>query len=327
MQIKVKYIKQSLLIVACVFFAGLNYFNYVKADDSADRNVCDRNIDSDCDGLTNVEEKLYETNPENSDSDNDSYSDGVEVKSGYDPLKPAPGDKIILPRSGDSAASSEDGASNISNGSFSESFSEKVSGLISSKEGSYMTIDDIKSLADLEVEKRMGEPITFENLPEADSSQIKILQQDYFSLSAEKRKEKELEDAKKYLEQMIYLFISNSPEAIESPEDLKELANDVSLRLDDFSQTGESLEYFSDLGNRLELFLANAENMEVPETMLEMHMKFVRIMKGFLSLREYPFDENDSMERMLIISRARQYNDLLLDFIKNDFEGYFFQFK
>ena len=51
--------------------------------------------DSDQDGLSNDEEKLYGTDPTKKDTDGDGYSDGVEVESGYDPLKPAPGDKII----------------------------------------------------------------------------------------------------------------------------------------------------------------------------------------------------------------------------------------
>jgi hypothetical protein len=51
--------------------------------------------DKDQDGLLNSEELAWGTNPDNPDSDGDGYSDGVEVKSGYDPLKPAPGDKII----------------------------------------------------------------------------------------------------------------------------------------------------------------------------------------------------------------------------------------
>ena len=29
------------------------------------------------------------------DTDGDGYGDGIEVESGYDPLKPAPGDKVI----------------------------------------------------------------------------------------------------------------------------------------------------------------------------------------------------------------------------------------
>lgn len=43
-------------------------------------------IDTDNDGLSDYEEvKIYRTNPLNADSDGDSYLDGAEVKSGYNP--------------------------------------------------------------------------------------------------------------------------------------------------------------------------------------------------------------------------------------------------
>jgi len=46
----------------------------------------DANIDTDNDGLTDVDEAKYGTDPLNSDSDGDTYLDGAEVKSGYNPL-------------------------------------------------------------------------------------------------------------------------------------------------------------------------------------------------------------------------------------------------
>lgn len=42
--------------------------------------------DSDGDGLSDNEEILYGTDPQNSDTDGDGYSDGEEVKNGHDPL-------------------------------------------------------------------------------------------------------------------------------------------------------------------------------------------------------------------------------------------------
>ena len=44
--------------------------------------------DNDNDGLTNVEELHYGTNPNNPDSDSDGFDDGVEVSSGLNPLLP-----------------------------------------------------------------------------------------------------------------------------------------------------------------------------------------------------------------------------------------------
>lgn len=46
------------------------------------------NLDSDNDGLTDIQEDYYKTNKQNPDSDNDGYLDGEEVQNGYNPLGP-----------------------------------------------------------------------------------------------------------------------------------------------------------------------------------------------------------------------------------------------
>lgn len=46
------------------------------------------NLDSDGDGLTDIEEEKWRTDPNYSDSDSDGYLDGEEVQNGYDPLGP-----------------------------------------------------------------------------------------------------------------------------------------------------------------------------------------------------------------------------------------------
>lgn len=50
--------------------------------------------DFDNDGLTDEEEKLYGTDWRRPDSDGDGYLDGEEIASGYNPLRPAPGDEL-----------------------------------------------------------------------------------------------------------------------------------------------------------------------------------------------------------------------------------------
>ena len=45
-------------------------------------------LDSDQDGLTTAEERFYGTDPNVSDTDGDGFSDGEEVRAGYDPLGP-----------------------------------------------------------------------------------------------------------------------------------------------------------------------------------------------------------------------------------------------
>ncbi len=53
-------------------------------------------VDSDQDDLFDYEEvKVYQTDPLNPDTDNDGYSDGNEVKAGYNPKDPTKGAKLL----------------------------------------------------------------------------------------------------------------------------------------------------------------------------------------------------------------------------------------
>lgn len=52
--------------------------------------------DTDGDGLPDHLETIYRTDRAKSDTDGDGFLDGSEVANGYDPTKPAPGDKVIL---------------------------------------------------------------------------------------------------------------------------------------------------------------------------------------------------------------------------------------
>ncbi len=64
--------------------------------------------DSDDDGLADWEERLYGSDPFNSDTDGDGTSDGREVKDGRDPLKQGPDDKMPIIQDPNFATSSTD---------------------------------------------------------------------------------------------------------------------------------------------------------------------------------------------------------------------------
>lgn len=61
-----------------------------KISDESGKNECKERVDgisdSDNDGLTNDQEKIYGTNPNNPDTDKDGYGDGNEVRDGFNPL-------------------------------------------------------------------------------------------------------------------------------------------------------------------------------------------------------------------------------------------------
>ncbi|NMC87399.1 MAG: hypothetical protein GYA69_03005, partial [Candidatus Moranbacteria bacterium] len=319
MYIKVKHIKRFLLVAVCFFLACFNYLNFVKADNKNDSDVCNKSIDADCDGLTDSEEKLYKTDPYNADSDNDGYSDGVEVKSGYDPLKSAPGDKIMVAESYDDSSFENN---NSVKSKPTKNFSEKLKAFISSK-GGKVTADDVKGFADEQLAGIMGEEITVDTLPEIDRSEINILEQNYDSLSEEKRKAKQKEDAAKYLEEMLYLLVSSAPADLATKEDFAAFQEDFISHLSEISDPGVDLKYFSDLGVRLEAFYEQAVKIEVPETMVDLHIKFFRIVKGVLSMKDLEVDSSDPLGRMVIFSKANNYIELISDFFRNDFSDYF----
>ncbi|OGY36058.1 MAG: hypothetical protein A3E36_02420 [Candidatus Andersenbacteria bacterium RIFCSPHIGHO2_12_FULL_45_11b] len=59
--------------------------------------------DPDNDGLTNAQESLWGTNPNNPDSDADGYKDGEEVAACHNPLVPTPNDKLLNCKPGQQA--------------------------------------------------------------------------------------------------------------------------------------------------------------------------------------------------------------------------------
>lgn len=328
MYIKIKHIKQILLITICFFLAGFNYLTYAKADNrssATNGSVCDKSIDSDCDDLTNAEEKLYSTDENNSDTDGDGYSDGVEVKSGYDPTKAAPGDKLDT---GKIASTDQPtvAASAATVPTLTDNYLQDLNSFISSKDSKSISTTDIKTFSDEQLIKNMGDPVTLDTLPDIDRSQIKILKQSYSSLSDTDRKQKEAMDAVKYVQQMAYLLLNNSPTQISSTDELSAFMDTFSSHLSGFSGSSEDSEYFSDLGNRLEVFLNQAIAIEVPETMVDMHIKFLRIANGILTLRDCSLGTNDPMGKMILMQKASAYVNLVSDFFKNDFQNYFNKF-
>jgi hypothetical protein len=92
----------SLLVGLTITFAKIND----KIFDSKQQELKQKNLsvkidvpsrdkDSDGDGLTDWEESLWGTDPNNPDTDGDGTSDGEEVRLGRNPLIPGPNDRII----------------------------------------------------------------------------------------------------------------------------------------------------------------------------------------------------------------------------------------
>ncbi len=312
---KIKHIKFTFLIICIVFLASFNYHSFA-ADNGLGKTSID--IDSDKDGLSDNEEFLYGTASNKADTDNDGYSDGVEVKSGYDPLKPAPGDKISI-----KTISSTDNQSTTSEKTLTSTFIEDFQKFIASKNGASISASDVKSFTDTEFAEKVT-PTDVSSLPSVEKSQVKIKTQKYSALSESERKKELQKDAANYLNQVIYLFTSNSPIPITTTDDFDLFREDFMNRLADLSDS-ENTAYFSDLGERLDVFSQQLETLEVPETMVDMHIEFLRIIKGALLLRDpsSASSTDDPMGKIITLTKATDLINIFSDLLSNDFSNYF----
>lgn len=326
MYIKINNIKKFLLISACVFFAGFNYLTYVKAEDTTvEQAACDKTIDTDCDGLTNTEETLYKTDSNNADTDNDGYSDGVEIKSGYDPTIPAPGDRVT--QANTTTTSNLQNIPTAGSASLTNDLIRELQDYTESKSEQAITSADLQSFMNTSLIEKTGTPMTWETLPLIDESQIKILSQSYTSLSETARKEKLQQDSLTYLTKIGYLLGSNSPAPIFTDTEAQAFKENFQIHLNSLSTLNPDLAYFSDFGDRLELFSNQINNIEVPETMVAIHIKFLRLIEGFLSMRENASPVNDPVAGMIALRKVSGLIDLTVDFFENDAQNYFNQFQ
>jgi hypothetical protein len=114
------------IILACILVIGGIYWTTNKDRWETKRQIA-RNMaivktnslpvnDADQDGLTDWEEVLWKTNPNNKDSDNDGETDGDEVRSGKNPAQPGAGTvepTTSIAQGGDSAGTRVDASGNI----------------------------------------------------------------------------------------------------------------------------------------------------------------------------------------------------------------------
>ncbi len=279
--IKIKNIQLSFIILASLVILSLAF--YVSAENNS---ISANNIfaDSDQDGLSDQEEKIYGTDPHEKDTDNDGYTDGIEVQSGYDPTKPAPGDKIIPEK--------KTGGKNNS-GADQENLTKKLAYEITQlaqnpDEASGIDTNAVEDLLDGIVPEDSEEALAQEvdEAPLFTKDDIKILEQDYAGLGEEKAKEKRKEDFVEYISALFYVFSSNSPEPVTSGADINTIIDSFvkktttafsmrsSAELDDLAITGEKM-------------IEQMKGIEVPEELIETHIQMLIFAKYAQEMKDY----------------------------------------
>lgn len=307
---KIKKIRITLLVFSGLVILSFALFSVAQENSSSNKNIFQ---DSDGDNLSNEEEISYGTNPYNPDTDGDGYTDFIEINSGYNPLKPAPGDKIVNNLSTNQVAGTsteKKGVENANDNNLTEELSEKTANLInqSQSENKEIDVDDLDEIID----QTMGEEITFENLPEINKDTIRILNQNYSNLSEEARNEKEKEDATQYLTAVGYIIVTNSPQSIGTEEDVSSFQNEILSYVGEFSNDTSTIpEYFNDLADKGESMLDQLKDIEVPESLLEYHIKGLQLANYAISLKDQHKDTSeDPVSTAIYLSKG--YNLLAL---------------
>lgn len=244
--------------------------------------------DVDQDGLSTEEEKAYGTDPSNKDTDGDSYSDGVEIESGYDPLKPAPGDRIV------SETVAVEGGEEVTpvvageegNGvepiNLTDVATEELANIVSEKqqENEELTHEDLNQ-AVANVLAQTNQEI---ELPEVSVENLKIKEVSN-KLDEEEKAAQKKEDTIEYLTTVSYIILSNSPSPIRSDMELGGFLQRASQEVLLSVATG-NYSMINTLGTKTEAVLKEIETVEVPENMVDTHLKAVQVVKFLGSMGE-----------------------------------------
>ncbi len=166
--------------------------------------------DSDGDGLKDWEEILWKTSPTNTDSDNDTTSDGEEVAGGRDPLKAGPNDFISIGTSTENGTHPTSGKAKTTTEAFARDFFGKYIALVKT-DGKSVSEDDQIAIIDELLSKKY---ITLEPTVYPESA---------IKTSTDNSKTA----LRKYGNAIGAIFIKNSPKVVENELTIFETALDL----------------------------------------------------------------------------------------------------
>ena len=296
---KTKNFPKKIWLLACLLV--LSFAFYVAAqENSSTQNIF---LDSDQDGLTDEEEKIYGTDPKNRDTDNDSYSDGAEIKAGYNPKIPAPGDRLIDFQNQPADKTDVPPAG----GNLTEQISQKIADLPADSE---ISIDNIQAIID---ESLSTQDIETE-IPEVSIDDIKIKKSNYSKYSDEEAKKRKKEDFSDYIASVFYIFTSNSPVPITSETDIGLVISQILQKVVAAvsTQNPDSLEDISESGERM---FEQLNDVEVPEDLVDFHVKALRYALYAQSLKSLlKSNPQDPLSDIANLSKIQTFIESIMSF-------------
>ncbi|MFO0705055.1 MAG: hypothetical protein U0517_03805 [Candidatus Andersenbacteria bacterium] len=240
--------------------------------------------DKDKDGLSDLEERLYHTNPESADTDGDGFKDGQEVENGYDPAsKLSAGDTPNASGSGSASASL---LSLLSGSSSDQKSADQNSGATSAVGGlggitdeqaaqlGNAVLPDGQRVADLEVDQILNKGS--QPLPTADRKSVKTTKDS----SAPRENE--------YFQAVVKIALTQNP--FPAHYSVKSYLADVEAGNRDLFEKMK----FAD-----ETMLQQLQALTVPESMVDEHLHALSILLASRDALQQVLDSNVSSDSIL----------------------------
>lgn len=324
-------LRTPLFIFSILLLFGFAFFSDAKEDFSG-KNIFQ---DSDQDGLTDEEERLYGTDPKSSDTDGDGYSDGAEVRSGYDPLKASPGDKILSSgkehiatnaseQSEDVSSQPQEKTALTSQGGFDEDQTDNLTSQVSSEIAKILesssengeisvSIQDMQERLQKLLDTRGGDDIV---LPEVSDDEIQIQKIDCEKRSKEECVAKTKEETLSYLTKVSYIMASHAPEVLSEPEDMEKLATNLISGVMGSIEDGNT-SYLDALTEKGDRALEELNAIDVPENMVPSHKQATQLFLYSKSLQEEIGSfESDPLAGAVTLSKIQGLLGLVSKFVR-----------
>ncbi|MEA2006764.1 MAG: hypothetical protein U9O20_01210 [Patescibacteria group bacterium] len=299
-----KYSNKKISVFAVILlFAWLN-FSFAQDDEL--NNFEDR----DDDGLADIEEETRGTDPDNPDTDGDGYGDGVEVDGGYDPLIPAPGDRV-----GEDEESEEIDKVNVTDiykNIIEESKGKEIDILKEAflTEEGVVSIDDEDgdvSLTDDDIEDFVAETLEESGLMNTEMEMIDEEDLNILDPSEDEDAKEVLSEEKKQVEEYLieigyiltenYDYVSGDQDVLTG--DLMGLIMEIGLDIDegDDSRVNEMKEDGKDIFEQL-------KEIEAPYVLKDVHVTAMSLFQHILKQDEnLVFDRDDPVGLNLLIGQ------------------------
>lgn len=149
---------------------------------------------------------------------------------------------------------------------------------------------------------------------DVDMSQLKIKKQNYSGFSSKKAKEKEKEDFIKYIASLYYVFSSNSPQPITSSSDISKAITSTTESII-YAISKESPQAVRDLSASGEKISEQLRSLEVPEKLVDLHVKAIVYAENTATLQKYIAPAtNDPVKKLVNLGKLQGFIESLSSF-------------